>query len=95
MVSTGTRSRLRSRLRLDPAADVLAMVRQEVNAGALDDDDGAEALELRADDEYWTRVADEPQHRGAALSKRTVMPLIALDSADVRVSDYAEAKAVD
>jgi len=61
-------------LRLDPAADVVAMVQQEIDAGALDDDDRAEALEVRADDEYGraiprdqtlvdafrTRLAEEP-----------------------------------
>jgi hypothetical protein len=39
-------------LRLGAAADVVAMVRREIEAGALDDDDSAEALEGRADDEY-------------------------------------------
>lgn len=39
-------------LRLDAAAEVVAMVRQEVEACALDDEDRAEALETRADDEY-------------------------------------------
>lgn len=39
-------------LRLETAADVVAMVRREIEAGALDDNDRAEALELRADDEY-------------------------------------------
>jgi len=43
-------------LRLDPAADVVAMVQQEVDAGALDDDDRAEALEVRADDEYGRAI---------------------------------------
>lgn len=61
-------------LRLDTAADVVAMVRREVEAGALDDDDRAEDLEQRADDEYGrvvptdqaivdafrSRLADEP-----------------------------------
>ena len=39
-------------LKLDPAAEVVAMVRREVDAGVLDDDDRAEALERHADDEY-------------------------------------------
>lgn len=39
-------------LGLDQAAEVVAMVRQEMDAGALDDNDRAEALEVRADDEY-------------------------------------------
>lgn len=39
-------------LRLEAAADVIAMVRREIDTGALDDDDRAEALEGRADDEY-------------------------------------------
>jgi hypothetical protein len=39
-------------LGLGPAADVVASVRREVDAGALDDDERAEALELRADEEY-------------------------------------------
>jgi hypothetical protein len=39
-------------LRLGPAADVVAMVRREIEDGALDDDYRAEALELGADDEY-------------------------------------------
>ena len=43
-------------LRLEPAADVLAMVRREVSGGALDDDDRAEALELRADEEYGRMI---------------------------------------
>lgn len=43
-------------LRLDPAADVVAMVQQEVGAGALDDDDRAEVLEVRADDEYGQAI---------------------------------------
>lgn len=61
-------------LRLDPAADVVAMVRREIDAGALDDDDRAGALEMRADDEYGrvvpgdqtlvdafrTRLAEDP-----------------------------------
>lgn len=61
-------------LRLDPAAEVVETVRREVDAGALEDDDRAEALELRADDEYGraiptdetlveafrTRLAEEP-----------------------------------
>jgi hypothetical protein len=42
-------------LRLDPAADVVAMVQQEVDAGVLDDD-RAEALEVRADDEYGRAI---------------------------------------
>jgi hypothetical protein len=32
------------------------MVQQEVDAGALDDDDRAEALEVRADDEYGRAI---------------------------------------
>jgi hypothetical protein len=63
-------------LRLDAAAGVVAMVRREVEAGALDDDDDrAEALEGRADDAYGrvvptdqtlvdafrSRFAEEPQ----------------------------------
>lgn len=61
-------------LRLEPAADVVAMVRREVDAGALDDDDRAGDLELRAEDKYGqaiptdqtlvdafrTRLAEEP-----------------------------------
>ncbi|WP_405069706.1 hypothetical protein OG558_08430 [Kribbella sp. NBC_01510] len=43
-------------LRLDSAADVVAMVQQEMNAGALDDDDRAEDLEVRADDEYGRAI---------------------------------------
>ena len=39
-------------LRLEAAGDVLAMVRREIEAGALDDDNRAEALEGHADDEY-------------------------------------------
>lgn len=39
-------------LRLGAAADVLAMVRREVQTGALDDEDRAEALETRADTDY-------------------------------------------
>jgi hypothetical protein len=39
-------------LRLGAAADVVAMVRQEVKAGALDDEGRSEALEMRADDAY-------------------------------------------
>ena len=39
-------------LRMAAAADVVAIVRREVQAGVLDDDQRAEALELRADDEY-------------------------------------------
>jgi hypothetical protein len=46
-------------LGLDPAADVVAMVQQEVNAGALDDDDRAEDLEVRADDEYGRAVSSD------------------------------------
>lgn len=37
---------------MDPAADVIAMVHREVAAGALEDEDRAVALELRADEEY-------------------------------------------
>lgn len=62
-------------LRLDAAAGVVAMVRREVEAGALDDDDRAEELEGRADDEdgrvvpadqtlvdaFRTRFAEDPQ----------------------------------
>jgi hypothetical protein len=61
-------------LGLDQAADVVAMVQQEIDAGALDEEDRAEALEVRADDEYGraipsdqtlvdafrTRLADQP-----------------------------------
>jgi hypothetical protein len=61
-------------LRLEAAADVVARVRLAIEAGALDDDDRAEALEGRADDEYplvvptdqtlvdafQVRFADEP-----------------------------------
>ncbi len=39
-------------LRLEPAAEVVAMVRSEIVQGALDDDDRAETLELRADERY-------------------------------------------
>lgn len=39
-------------LRVEAAGEVLAMARREIEAGALDDDDRAEALEGRADDEY-------------------------------------------
>lgn len=39
-------------LHLDAAADVVATVRREVETGALDDDDRADALEVRADEEY-------------------------------------------
>src|SRR5690349_18634556 len=39
-------------LRLDAAAAVVAMVRREIDAGALDDDDRMDKLEGRADDEY-------------------------------------------
>jgi hypothetical protein len=39
-------------LRLDTAADVVAMVRREIETGALDDEDRADALEARADDDY-------------------------------------------
>lgn len=62
-------------LRLDAAAGVVAMVRREVEAGALDDDERAEELEGRADGEYGrvvptdqtlvdafrARFAEEPQ----------------------------------
>jgi hypothetical protein len=39
-------------LQLDAAADVIGMVRREIETGALDDDDRADALEGHADDEY-------------------------------------------
>jgi hypothetical protein len=39
-------------LRLEAAADVIASVRLAIEAGALDDDDTAQSLEGRADDEY-------------------------------------------
>lgn len=39
-------------LELDAAADVVSMVRREIETGALDDDDRADALEGQADDEY-------------------------------------------
>jgi hypothetical protein len=45
-------------LRMEAAADVVAMVRREVQDGALDDDH-AEALEERADDEYGRVVATD------------------------------------
>ena len=39
-------------LRLDAAADVVGMVRREIETGALGDEDRADALEGLADDEY-------------------------------------------
>lgn len=39
-------------LRLEAAAGVVAMVRQEIEAGALDDERRADELETRADDDY-------------------------------------------
>lgn len=39
-------------LGLPAVADAVQMVRREIDDGALDDDDRAEALELRADEEY-------------------------------------------
>lgn len=39
-------------LGLDAAAEVVAMVREEVEAGALDDDDRADQLEVEADEAY-------------------------------------------
>lgn len=39
-------------LGLTAVADVVQMVRREIDAGALDDDERAVALELRADHEY-------------------------------------------
>lgn len=39
-------------LQLDAAADAVAAVRREVETGALDDDERADALELRADADY-------------------------------------------
>jgi hypothetical protein len=46
-------------LRLEAAADVVAMVRREIETGALDDDDRADALEGRADDEYVRVVSTD------------------------------------
>ena len=37
---------------LEPAAAAVAMVRREIDSGALEDDDRAEALELLAEDAY-------------------------------------------
>ena len=45
-------------LGLDQAAEVVAMVQQEMDAGALDAD-RAEALEVRADDEYRRAIPRE------------------------------------
>ncbi|WP_145227822.1 hypothetical protein [Rudaeicoccus suwonensis] len=39
-------------LGLDAAADVIAMLRREIENATLDDDHLANALELRADEEY-------------------------------------------
>lgn len=39
-------------LKLEPAADLVATIRHEIAAGALVDEDRAEALEVRADEEY-------------------------------------------
>lgn len=39
-------------LRLEAAAGVIAMVRQEIEAGALEDERRADELEARADDDY-------------------------------------------
>lgn len=61
-------------LRLEAAASVVGMVRQEIDAGVLDDDDRAERLEEHADGEYslvvptdqtlfdalQTRLAEDP-----------------------------------
>ena len=46
-------------LGLGAAADVVASVRGDIAAGALDDDERAEALELRADEEYERAVPDD------------------------------------
>lgn len=43
-------------LGLERAAAVVAMVRREIDSGALEDDDRAEALEVRADDAYGQAV---------------------------------------
>jgi hypothetical protein len=46
-------------LGLDEAGAVVAMVRREIKTGALDDDDRAEALEGRADEEYGAVVPND------------------------------------
>lgn len=46
-------------LGLKAARDVVAIVRREIEAGVLDDDDRAEALEARADDEYGLVVPND------------------------------------
>lgn len=46
-------------LGLDAAAQVVAGVRSEIDERALDDDDRADALELRADEEYAQAIPSD------------------------------------
>jgi hypothetical protein len=46
-------------LRLEPVADLLASVRTDIDSGALDDPERADALELAADSRYQALLSSE------------------------------------
>lgn len=46
-------------LGLNPAAQVVAIVRSEIGNGALDDEERAESLELRADEAYAQAIPSD------------------------------------